>query len=63
MHSTWHIHGELRSGTLERVLPDYAIADTGIYAVMPQRRLAPPRVRAFVDFLAESLGDKPPWEN
>jgi DNA-binding transcriptional LysR family regulator len=63
MHSTWHIHGELRSGTLERVLPDYAIADTGIYAVMPQRRLAPPRVRAFVDFLAESLGGNPPWEN
>jgi DNA-binding transcriptional LysR family regulator len=44
------------------VLPDYPIAETGIYAVMPQRRLVPPRVRAFVDFLAERLGDDPPWE-
>jgi len=23
----------------------------------------PPRVRAFVDFLAERLGDNPPWES
>jgi DNA-binding transcriptional LysR family regulator len=44
------------------VLPDYQIADTGIYAVMPQRRLVPPRVRALVDFLAERFGDVPPWE-
>jgi hypothetical protein len=27
---------------------------------MPQRRLAPPRVRAFVDFLAERWRDNPP---
>jgi hypothetical protein len=44
------------------LLPEYPIADTGIHAVMPQRRLVPPRVRAFVDFMAEQLGDPPPWE-
>jgi len=44
-----------------QVLADYPIADSGIYAVMPQRRLVPPRVRAFVDFLAEKFAD-PPWE-
>ncbi len=52
----------LRAGQLVQVLPDYQIADTGIYAVMPQRRLVPPRVRALVDFLAERFGDVPPWE-
>jgi DNA-binding transcriptional LysR family regulator len=61
-HSTWHVGDDLRHGRLQVVLPEYSIADTGIYAVMPQRRLVPLRVRAFVDFLAEQLGDVPPWE-
>ncbi|GAB2581524.1 LysR family transcriptional regulator [Dyella jejuensis] len=61
-HSTWHVCNDLREGRLELVLPNYTIADTGIYAVMPQRRLLPLRVRAFVDFLAEQFGDVPPWE-
>ncbi len=62
MHSTWHVNSDLRAGRLRVVLPDYPLSDTGIYAVMPQRRLVPPRVRAFVDFLAHRLGDVPPWE-
>lgn len=62
LHSTWHVCEDLRAGRLQVVLPDYPIATSGIYAVMPQRRLVPPRVRAFVDFLAERFGDNPPWE-
>lgn len=62
MHSTWHVNGDLRAGRLQVVLPDYPLPDTGIHAVMPQRRLVPPRVRAFVDFLADRLGEVPPWE-
>ncbi|MBJ6980852.1 LysR family transcriptional regulator [Luteimonas sp. MC1572] len=61
-HSTWHVHDDLREGRLQVVLPGFPLADTGIHAVMPQRRLVPPRVRAFVDFLAEHLGGTPPWE-
>ena len=63
IHSIWHVHEELRAGRLQVLLPDYPLAATGIHAVMPQRRLVPPRVRAFVDFLAERLGDHPPWES
>jgi DNA-binding transcriptional LysR family regulator len=62
MHSLWHVHEQLRSGQLQLLLPDYPIHTTGIYAVMPQRRLVPPRVRAFIDFLAGRFGDHPPWE-
>jgi DNA-binding transcriptional LysR family regulator len=62
LHSTWHIHEDLRDGRLQAVLPDWPIGETGIHAVMPQRRLVPPRVRAFVDFLAERFGDTPPWD-
>ena len=62
MHSVWHVHEQLRSGQLQVLLPEFPIATTGIHAVMPQRRLVPPRVRAFVDFLAERFGEHPPWE-
>lgn len=62
LHSHWHVHEELREGRLEAVLPDYTLPESAIWAVMPQRRLVPPRVRAFVDFLAARLGEVPPWE-
>jgi DNA-binding transcriptional LysR family regulator len=62
VHSSWHVCNDLREGRLVQVLADYPIADSGIYAVMPQRRLVPPRVRAFGDFLAERFAD-PPWTN
>jgi len=60
IHSSWHVSRDFREGKLVQVLADYPLADSGIYAVMPQRRLVPPRVRAFVDFLAEKFAD-PPW--
>jgi DNA-binding transcriptional LysR family regulator len=62
LHSTWHVSEDLRSGRLRQVLPHYRLADSGIYALMPQRRLVPLRVRAFADFLAEKFGETPPWE-
>lgn len=60
VHSSWHVIEDLRAGRLVQVLPQYPLAESGIYAVMPQRRLVPPRVRAFVDFLAERFAN-PPW--
>lgn len=62
LHSTWHVCEDLRAGRLKQVLPDYQLPESGIYAVMPERRMVLPRVRAFVDFLTEQLGDTPPWE-
>jgi DNA-binding transcriptional LysR family regulator len=62
LHSTWHVCEDLRAGRLQLVLPEYPLADGGIYAVTPQRRQIPARVRAFVEFLVESLGVRPPWE-
>lgn len=61
-HSTWHVRPDIDAGLLVPILEHYTIEPTGIHAVMPQRRQVPPRVRAFVDFLAERLGDPPPWE-
>ena len=62
VHSLWHVHEALAKGQLEALLPDHTLPESGIWAVTPQRRLMPPRVRAFTDFLVEKLGDPPPWE-
>lgn len=62
LHSLWHVHEQIRSGALQILLPDYPVPMTYIHAVMPQRRLVPPRVRAFINFVTERLGDPPPWE-
>ncbi|MDY6948261.1 MAG: LysR family transcriptional regulator [Pseudomonadota bacterium] len=62
LHSTWHVCEDLRAGRLKLVLPDYQLPESGIYAVMPQRRMVLPRVRAFVEFLNRQLGETPPWE-
>jgi DNA-binding transcriptional LysR family regulator len=62
LHSTWHICEDLRAGRLKIVLPDYSPPESGIYAVMLQRKLMPLRSRAFIEFLAERLGNSPPWE-
>ena len=62
LHSTWHVCEDLRAGRLRVVLPGYSPPESGIYAVMPQRRLVPARTRAFADFLAERFGRTPPWE-
>ncbi len=60
--SVWHVHEDLRSGRLVQVLPGHRLPETAIHAVMPQRRYVPLRVRAFIDFVAESFGEVPPWE-
>jgi DNA-binding transcriptional LysR family regulator len=59
LHSTWHIDDDLRTGRLRIVLPGYAVVNN-IQAVMPQRRFTPPRVRAFVEYLAERFAH-PSW--
>eukprot|EP01133_Synstelium_polycarpum_P008452 gene8452-9940_t len=44
----------LASGALARVLPSHAMARRGVYALTPDGRHVPQRVRAFCDFLAEA---------
>lgn len=61
LHSYWHVSDDLHSGRLVVVLPGYPVAETAIWAVMPQRRMVPPRVTAFVDFLAAAFA-QPPWD-
>lgn len=52
----------LRDGRLKRLLPDHTLPEFGIHAVYPQTTHVPPKVRAFIEFLARRFGRKPDWE-
>ncbi|MEX3689768.1 LysR family transcriptional regulator [Paraburkholderia sp. BR14263] len=57
------VFGEhLRRGELVALLPDYRATELAIQAVYPGVRRIPLKVRRFVDYLAETFGDEPPWD-
>lgn len=53
---------DLRLGKLVPVLERFCQPDLAAYAVYPTRRHLPAKVRSFVDFLAETISDPPPWD-
>jgi DNA-binding transcriptional LysR family regulator len=62
MAPSFYVAPLLRDGRLKRILPGYRLRELGIHAVWPQRDHVPPKVRAFVDFLARRFGRRPEWE-
>jgi DNA-binding transcriptional LysR family regulator len=59
--SGWEVDSEVAAGLLASVLDDYAAPASGIYAVFPQRKHLPLRVRLWIDFLKHSYGDTAYW--
>ena len=57
------VHGAVKRGVLMPVLTDYQWYAMNIYAVYPQTRHVPTRVRALIDFLVSHFGDTPYWEH
>lgn len=51
------VEDALAAGSLRQVLPDYSPAPFGLYAVRQSSRLIPARVRLFIEYLDEALGD------
>jgi DNA-binding transcriptional LysR family regulator len=62
LKSLWEIVDDLNEGRLVPVLTDFPPPSHAIYAMYPHSQHVPPRVRAFIDFLAETYGPKPVWE-
>lgn len=63
MNSVWSIARELREGALVQVLPDYEVGDAAaIWLVYPKSSVLSSKVRVFIDFLVEKIGDPPLWE-
>jgi DNA-binding transcriptional LysR family regulator len=53
---------DFQSGALVSVLEDVLPQDSAVHAVYPHARHLSPKVRAFVDFLAERFGPVPYWD-
>ncbi len=59
--STWEVEREVRTGQLVLLLEAYAAPPNGIFAVFPQRKHLPLRVRLWIDFIKHSYGDPTYW--
>ena len=59
--STWEVQGDVTSGRLQVLLQDFAAPPNGIYAVFPQRKHLPLRVRLWIDYIKNSYGDGSYW--
>jgi DNA-binding transcriptional LysR family regulator len=55
MRAEWDIRDHLAKGQLVQLLPQHHTPDADIYAVYPAPHKSAARVRAFVDFVAESF--------
>ena len=58
MRAEWDIERYLKNGRLVQVLAPFHTPDADIHAVYPQRHQRSARVRAFVDFMVLSLGQR-----
>ncbi len=59
--STWEVEAEIAAGRLVAVLQDFDAPANGIFAVFPQRKHLPLRVRLWIDFLKHSYGQPEFW--
>ncbi len=62
MNSLWSVHRELASGALVRVLPDYEVKHHSVlWLVYPKSNVLTAKVRIFIDFLLDKIGQPPAW--
>jgi DNA-binding transcriptional LysR family regulator len=59
--STWEVEAEIAEGKLVAVLQEFDAPPNGIYAVFPQRKHLPLRVRLWIDFLKHNYGQPEFW--
>ncbi len=59
---TFIVGGDLQAGALVTALDEFISQDMAMSAVYPHSRHLSPKVRAFVDFLADCFGPRPYWD-
>ena len=62
LQPTFLIYEALRQKKLVRILSDWETDDLTVFAVYPNRKFLPPKVRSFIDFIAERFGPEPYWD-
>ena len=61
--SAWEVADKIADQRLIEVLPKFSAPGNDIYAVYPERKFLPAKVRLFIDFLKRTFGDPPYWEH
>ena len=60
INSYWSVNKDIQKGLLVRVLPDYEVDDkSAIWLVYPKSNVLTAKVRVFIDFLIEKIGEPP----
>lgn len=59
---TFVVGQDIQRGTLQSVLETFKLPEVSIYLVYPQRRHLSPKVRAFVNFMADKISTTPYWD-
>jgi len=62
MKDIFEVAPYLKDGRLVEIMREYPPVSYPIMALYPHSQYLPPRVRLFIDFLAEEFGDAPAWE-
>jgi len=55
----WDIESDLREGRLVECLADFSGEPIDLYAVFASRTHMPPRMRVFIDFIADAFAHYP----
>jgi DNA-binding transcriptional LysR family regulator len=63
LQPTFVVYEELQRKKLVRILRDWETEALTVFAVYPNRKFLPPKVRSFIDFLAERFGPVPYWDS
>ncbi|MBW3196318.1 LysR family transcriptional regulator [Marinobacter nauticus] len=62
MHALWSVHHELSTGALVQLLPEYRMdSEPALWLVYPKSNVLTAKVRVFIDFLLQRIGERPPW--
>jgi DNA-binding transcriptional LysR family regulator len=56
----WLVEDDLREGRLRALVPDYRAPGVTLFAVYTSRQYMAPKLRSFIDFLAQRLGGERP---
>jgi len=60
MNSCWSVNQDIKDKLLVQVLPDYQVQDqSAIWLVYPKSNVLTAKVRVFIDFLIEKIGEPP----
>ena len=60
--SAWEVEQDVAAGRLVALLEDFTAPPNGVYAVLPQRKHLPLRVRLWIDYLKQRYAEAGYWQ-